>query len=324
VGLSLICILLSGVLWPGSAIADETPFSGSKYVSELNFELVTNPLPVSLPEGSNSTDHHRIFFVTGVIRGLSPEKQTAVVRHEAIPGFMPRMTMEFDVRDTNQLHGLKVGDTIRFRLLTTETDSWIDGLQRMSTNAPALDADSGASLAEILNGARLKPGATLPDCKLLGEDGRALSLSEFSGKALAFTFLFTRCPLPDFCPRMNDNFNQARMLLQQLPGGPTNWQFLSISFDAEFDRPEVLRRYAQLHRGSSHDRWLFASASAPVMAAMASQLDFRFAEEEGSFVHNLRTVVLDPKRRLYRQFDGNKWQPGELAQALAEAAQIQK
>lgn len=120
---------------------------------------------------------------------------------------------------------------------------------------------------------------------------------------------------------MNQHFNRARDLLLQRPGGPTNWQFLSISFDPEFDKPGVLTRYAYSYRGQSADRWLFAAAPTNVMVSFVSQLDFRFANEGGSFLHNLRTVVLDSQGRIYRQFDGNKWKAQELADALAEAAQ---
>jgi len=87
----------------------------------------------------------------------------------------------------------------------------------------------------------------------------------------------------------------------------SNWQFLSISFAPDFDKPGVLSRYAYSYRGSSADRWLFASAATNVTAAMSPLLDFRFANEGGSFLHNLRTVVLDPQRRVFRQFDGNTW-----------------
>ena len=105
-------------------------------------------------------------------------------------------------------------------------------------------------------------------------------------------------------------------------GGPTNWQFLSISFDPEFDQPGVLTRYASSYRGPTPDCWMFAAAPAVVMASLVSQLDFHFVNEGGGYLHNLRTVVLDSQRRIYRQFNGNKWKAEELAQALAEAALV--
>ncbi len=269
-----------------------------------------------------STNVLRSFLAQGVVRELPADGRSVVVRHEAIPGFMPKMTMSFNVREPKELQGLRPGDAIRFRLKATDEDSWIEDIQRSTGNevgaAPAPDPSSLA----LLQADRLKPGEMFPDAELLSEDGRPIRLSDFSGQALAFTFIFTRCPLPDYCPRMNLHFSRARELLVQRPAGATNWQFLSISFDPGFDRPGVLKRYAYSYRGPSSDRWLFAVAPTNVLAAFANQLDFRFADDQGSFVHNLRTVVLDRQRRIYRQFDGNKWKANELADALAEAAAV--
>jgi protein SCO1 len=267
-----------------------------------------------------STNVLRSFLARGLVRSLPANGQAVVVRHEEIPGFMPKMTMAFDVRDTNELRGLKPGDAITFEVKATEEDSWIENIQPASTNGLAPLPPSDPSSSSLLHIAQMKAGDLLPDAELLAEDRRVIKLSEFQGRALAFTFIFTRCPLPDYCPRMNQHFNRARELLLQRPDGATNWQFLSVSFDPEFDKPGVLNRYAFSYRGKSADRWLFASAATNVMASFASQLDFRFANEGGSFLHNLRTVVLDPQRRIYRQFDGNKWKAEELAQAITDAA----
>jgi protein SCO1/2 len=268
----------------------------------------------------DSTNILRSYHARGVIRELSADGQTVVVRHEEIPGFMPKMTMAFNVKDTNELRGFQAGDAITFRVHANEDESWIDSLQRAATNAPASARPSDPSALSLLHAARMKTGELLPDAELLSEDGRTIHLSDFVGRALAFTFIFTRCPLPDYCPRMNQHFQRARQSLLQRPHAPTNWQFLSVSFDPEFDKPGVLHRYAYSYRGQSADRWLFAAAPSNVMASMVATLDFRFANDGGSFLHNLRTVVLDPERRVYRQFDGNKWKAEELAQALIEAA----
>jgi protein SCO1/2 len=282
---------------------------------------ITNTTPPGMQASPlESTNILRSFLARGLLRELPAEGKSVIVRHEDIPGFMPKMTMEFDVRDTNELRGLRVGDAITFRVRANQSESWIEGIKKATTNDLAPLPPSDPSSAALLHIAQLKPGDVLPDAEVLTENGRTIKLSEFQGRALAFTFIFTRCPLPDFCPRMNQHFGRARETLLQRPGGPTNWQFLSISFDPDFDRPGVLARYAYSYRGNNADRWVFACAPANVMAAFASQLDFRFANEGGSFVHNLRTVVLDPQRRVYRQFDGNKWKAEELADALMEAA----
>lgn len=272
----------------------------------------------------NPTNTVRSFSTRGLIRELPADGKTVVVRHEEIPGFMPKMTMSFDVRDPKELRGLKVGDAITFNVRATEEDSWIENIRPTTTNGLAPLPSTDPSSAALLNIAQMKPGDVLPDAELLGEDGRPLKLSDYQGSAVAFTFIFTRCPLPDYCPRMNQHFSRARELLLQRAAGPTNWQFLSISFDPEFDKPGVLNRYAYSYRGHSADRWFFASAPTNVMASFVAQLDFRFANEGGSFLHNLRTVVLDPQRRVHRQFDGNKWKADDLANALAEAAALKE
>jgi len=262
----------------------------------------------------------RSFSARGIIRELPVGGRSVVISHEAIPGFMAKMTMEFSVRNTNELKGLRAGDPIAFLVKATVDDSWIENLQRVSKGEVPSIAPTAPSITSLLHTSQLKRGDVLPDAELLTEDGRSLKLSAFQGSALAFTFIFTRCPLPDFCPRMNQHFSRARELLTQQPGGPTNWQFLSISFDPEFDKPGVLKRYASNYRGIDPDRWLFAVAQTNVTAFLGAQVDFRFANDGGGFAHNLRTVVLDPWRRIRRQFEGSKWKPEELAQAMAEAA----
>jgi protein SCO1/2 len=267
-----------------------------------------------------STNVLRAFMARGVIREIPVAGTTLVVKHEEIPGFMPKMTMEFDVHDTNELGGLTVGDVIVFRVRADEKESWIENIRRAGTNDVISTAPADPSSVALLHVAKMNVGDELPDARLLDEHGATIKMSSFRGQALAFTFIFTRCPLPDFCPRMNQNFSRAREILTRNSAGPTNWQFLSVSFDPEFDKPGVLSRYAYSYRGEKADRWLFAAASGDVMSQMSAQLDFRFANEGDSFLHNLRTVVLDAKGRVYRQFDGNKWKAEDLARAMTEAA----
>ncbi len=310
----IITALAAGLLFLGCEAQPPT--------SDPNASGGTRPQPGSAAP-LVSTQAVRSFLATGLIRGLPADGKSVVIRHEDIPGLMPKMTMEFTVRDTNELQGLEVGERITFSVRAGEEESWIEGIHQVDpgdVRAVPLPVDPPSSA--LLHAAQLKPGDVLPEVGLTAENGRTIHLSDYRGRALAFTFLFTRCPLPDYCPRLSRNFSRSRDLLLKQAAGATNWQFLSISFDPEYDRPEVLRRYAEVHRGEVTDRWLFASASTNVMASMAAQLDFRFADQGGSFLHNLRTVVLDPQGRVFRQFDGNRWTAEELVQALGEAARV--
>ncbi|MFN7139281.1 MAG: SCO family protein, partial [Limisphaerales bacterium] len=125
-------------------------------------------------------------------------------------------------------------------------------------------------------------------------------------------------------PRMNKHFFRAREILQKNENGPGNWQFLSISFDPDFDKPRVLKSYGDSYRGGSADRWLFAAIAPKDLQALAPQLDFRFSKDAESFSHNLRTVVVDANGRVFKQFDNNLWSAEDLAKAMDEAARVQQ
>jgi protein SCO1/2 len=119
---------------------------------------------------------------------------------------------------------------------------------------------------------------------------------------------------------MNQNFAAARDLISSTPGAPTNWEFLSISFDPQGDTPEVLTTFGGFYRHGNPSHWLFAAAPTNTLASLAPALDLMVAHQGDSISHNLRTVVLDPQGRIYCQFDGNQWTPQELADALLTAA----
>ena len=256
----------------------------------------------------------------GLIRELAPDGKTAVIRHEAIPGYMPAMTMELNVRDTNELRGLTAGDTITFRLTANDDTHWIDQLKKDSgatNSAPAPVAARHFSAVKELG-----PGDAIPDASFRDEHGQTVRFSDFRGQAVAFTFFFTRCPLPDYCPLMNKHFSTARRQLLTSTNAPANWSLLCISFDSEFDQPAVLAGYARTYRGDDTNRWLFASASQATLKELAPQLDLVVQADGPGFSHNLRTVVVDTRGRIHQQFDGNRWKAEELAEALRKAAAV--
>jgi protein SCO1/2 len=269
------------------------------------------PVPVASEPSAKS------YAARGVIREISPDHHTVTIQHDAIAGYMPAMTMEFPVKDTNELHGISPSDEITFKLVVRENDDWVEGVHFVAHRIE--NVTNGVVLIHM-PAAELKSGDLLPDYELMDEAGGKIRFSDFRGRVLAFTFLFTRCPLPDFCPRMSQDFAETRQLLLNTSGGPTNWQFLSISFDPEFDQPAVLSSYANYFREGNPDRWLFAAASTSTLASLAPKLDLMVVHEGDGISHNLRTVVLDQQGRIFRQFDGNQWLPQTLADAMLAAA----
>jgi protein SCO1/2 len=257
------------------------------------------------------------YAARGVIQQIPPDHRRVTIKHEKISGYMAAMTMDFSVKDTNLLNGFAPGDEITFTLVVTEDDDWIENLKRTG-KVGGISGPPGWRAVEP----ELNVGDTLPDYEFTSETGQPVKLSDFRGRAVAFTFFFTSCPLPEYCPRMNKNLLEARKMLAADTNAPANWQLLSISFDSSFDTPEILTSYAKFYRGENTDRWLFVVAATNTLASLAPKVDLNFWRENGSITHNLRTVVLDGGGKIFKQFDGNDWTPQDLANAIRDASKI--
>jgi protein SCO1 len=259
------------------------------------------------------------YSARGVIKKIASDRRQVTIHHQAITGYMMEMTMDFPVKDTDVLNGLSSGDNITFTLVVDQNNDWVENVHRTGRTAEV--PVSATTAFHVLP--ELNLGDLLPDGELVADDGRHVHLSDFHGKAVAFTFFFTRCPLPNYCPLMNHDFAATRDLILSTPNALTNWQFISISFDPGFDTPDTLSGYASFYRGSNADRWLFTAATTNTLAELAPRLGLMIMHQGTGISHNLRTVVLDPQGRIYRQFDNNGWTPQELADAMLEAARGQ-
>ena len=285
--------------------------------------LALAALALLLIPGLTGCRQREVFYVKGVVEEVKPEQKQVTIHHEEIPNYMAAMAMDFDVRQTNELAGLIPGDVISFRLIVLEDDAWIDRIVKLSNAPPA--ARSRPLFREVKEVEPLKPGDRVPDYRFTNELGQAVTLSQFQGQALAITFIFTRCPLPTFCPRMSGNFAEARKQLKSRPQTPTNWHFLTLSFDPEFDTPPVLRAYAKQHRSES-DRWDFLTGNLIDVTALGEQVGLTFwrpePSEPANISHNVRTLVVDLQGRLQRVFEGNEWKPEELVAEMVQAAAV--
>jgi protein SCO1 len=258
----------------------------------------------------------QVFTVKGVIKELEPDGKTAVIRHEAIPGYMQAMTMPFEARDTNLLRGLQAGDVISFQLAVTPTEGWIQSITKLSSNAPPSAPESSMRITRALE--PLGEGDRLPEYHFTNELGEAVSLSQFKGQVLAFTFFFTSCPFPEFCPRMTSQFGQAERQLEKMTNAPAHWHFLSISFDPAHDTPRRLAEYA---RAADYDpsHWNFLTGDEAQISGLAEQMGENYWREGESIGHNLRTVVVDPTGRIRHIIGGSKWTVDELVRDIVEA-----
>jgi len=267
------------------------------------------------PAPASTTATNQIYAVRGVVQALLPDHRTATIKHEKIPGYMAAMTMDLSVKDTNEFNGVSAGDEITFNMVVTEDDDWIEKIQRTGKTEVVKPPPTWHVVES-----ELKVGDVLPDYEFTSETGRLIRFSDFRGSAVAFTFFFTSCPLPEYCPRMNKHFAEARKILTADTNAPANWELLAISFDSSFDTPEILSGYGKFYRGDETNHWLFAVASTNTLASLAPKVDLNFWRVDGSISHNLRTVVLDGTGKIAHQFDGNDWTPPQLAEAIRAAA----
>ena len=266
-----------------------------------------------------SSTNHQVFEVKGIVKSIAPARKEIEIKHEAIPGYMPAMTMPFDVKDTNELAGLHAGQSIVFRLTATDTDGWVDNIRVSALEGS--NAPTAAATSEPVHVVQpLQIGEALPQYHLTNQLGQAITTTQFKGQALAMTFLFTRCPFPTFCPRLANDFEEAQQKLLTLQGGPTNWHLLTISFDPEFDRPSVLKAYAQAHHyDPAH--WTFATGDLGDVSALGDLFGLAFWHDStGSITHNMRTAIIDANGRLQRVFEGKDWTSAELAAEIVKAA----
>ncbi|MBM3833442.1 MAG: redoxin domain-containing protein [Verrucomicrobia bacterium] len=273
----------------------------------------------SSAQADKAETNERTFTVKGVVKGLDAADKTIKVQHEAIPGYMAAMTMPFNVKDTNEVKELQTGDTITFRLSVTSDSSWIDQITKTGGGTPQSEAPTRPSVRQVREVEPLKVGDALPNYRFTNELGQAVSLSEFKGKALALNFIFTRCPIPDFCPLMSKNFAAVHQQLTAMPNAPTNWHLLTVSFDPHFDTPDVLKSYARRYQYDPQ-RWSFVTGAMIDIDAITDQFNLPVYKQGESWDHKLRTAVIDAEGRVQKIFVSNQWKTEELVDELIKAA----
>ena len=257
------------------------------------------------------------FQVRGQVRELDVQNRVIRVEHEAIPGYMPAMTMPLPVKDPALFNGLTAGDRVQFELAVTRDDSWISHIQKIRPEDLAAVADLGTNADYIRTNEteRVQVGESVPDFRLVDQDGKDIRLNDFRGKAVVLTFIYTRCPLPNFCPLMSKNFaDLERRLSKEFPD---QYQLLSITMDPIFDRPAVLKEYAARYTANS-GHWSFATGDPLQIQSIARSTGLYYAWEGGLISHDLRTVLIGPDGRLVHIWKSNVWTPYEVQRFVAD------
>jgi len=238
------------------------------------------------------------------------------VAHQSIPGYMGAMTMSFIVKDQWAFKVLKPGQAISATLVIEGEHSWLEGLVVTEEGRPGSDslAPPGSVTSAL--------GQEVPNFSLLNQDGQRIHLRQYHGKALLLTFIYTRCPLPDYCPLMSRNFAQIAEQVRRDPKLSASTHLLSISIDPEFDTPAVLRAYGRNYAGALHpfDQWEFATGTPEQVRKVAEFFGLRYWTDSGQIVHSLVTALIGPDGKVVQVYRGNDWQPAQVTSDLRELA----
>jgi protein SCO1/2 len=190
---------------------------------------------------SASSDQGADHYETrGVVRGFSPDRSAIEIQHENIPGFMPSMTMPFVARSVKEVADLKTGEAISFRMTVTQKDFWIDNVKKIPREDVNVAEPKQTSSTSTERDARLKEGDEMPPFSLTNQNGERISLDTFRGQPFVLTFVFTRCPVPNFCPRMSNNFEELQTSIKTGSDSVAKTHLLSITLDPDYDTPKFL------------------------------------------------------------------------------------
>jgi protein SCO1/2 len=254
--------------------------------------------------------------LTGRVVSVDLQDESAIIDASAIPGFMAAMAMPYKIKPPAMLNQLAAGDSISAEVVVvqpgagsdTASGYWLENLKitAHADNTPAVSATALHMPA---------PGEAVPDFSFTNQSGRRISLHQYRGRVLLVTFFYTRCPFPDFCPRMSNNFSQ---IYQQLATNPAlaGAHLLTISFDPEHDTPKVLREYgfsvAHTNNTSLFNRWEFAVLRAADLPKITDFFALTVKPEGGLITHSLSTTVIGPDGKVVKWYHGSDWQVSDL------------
>lgn len=272
---------------------------------------------------ANSSQDAKNYPASGLILQVDRVHHSLEISCAAIPGYMSAMVMTLPVRDAKSLDGLQAGTAIDFTLRVDRTAAYVEDIRIHEYESTAQEPMASRQL-QILEAAsadkarkpsELQTGDVVPDFTLIDQDGQRVTLSQFAGKVAAITFIYTRCPLPNFCFRMSNNFGVLHKRFTRQMG--KELVLLSVTFDPEHDRPDVLKAYARTWTEQS-DGWYFLTGPTPDVQKVCWEFGMNFWQDEGLMTHSLRTIVVDRKGRIAAILEGNEYSAQQLGDLVEE------
>jgi protein SCO1/2 len=259
--------------------------------------------------------------VSGLILRVDKEHQSLLVSHESIPGYMDSMVMPFRLRETKLLEGLQAGMKVEFTLVVDGGSSYVEDVRVRafeSAERDPLQARRLQLLESVLAPSAVKAvaaGQPVPEFTLTDQNQRPVSLSQFAGKVVAITFIYTRCPLPDYCFRLSNNLGRLQKRFADRLG--RDLVLLSVTMDPQNDSPEVLARYAGIWK--ANPGWHFLTGSLSDVKRVCGLFGVNSWPDEGFLTHSLHTAIIDRHGKLGANIEGNQF----TAEQLGDLVDIQ-
>jgi protein SCO1 len=260
----------------------------------------------------SSAPAYKVYHLRGKVVSTNPATGEVTLNHEAIPGFMDAMTMPYKLKDPGILSELHPGDTITADVLVSQNPDADILLDHIVVIAQARPDYKPAVFYHVP-----APGDQVPDFKLRNQDGRPIQLNQFRGKSLLITFIYTRCPSPNFCPLVTHNFAVIDRQLAANPALYAKTHLLCVSFDPDHDTPARLRAYGAEYIGSdaksAFAHWDFAVPTKPELLEMAKYFDVGITQgPDDTITHTLSTTLIDQHGKVVQFYPGNEWTPDQV------------
>ena len=268
---------------------------------------------------SAKTYPEKTFPVRGKV--VSTDATHVTLDHEAVPGFMEAMTMPYKLKDPSVASELHPGDRITARIVVQQDaagfrDPELDNIVVTVQARPDYKPSVEYHVPQV--------GDAVPDFRLLNQSGRTINISQFRGKVLVATFIYTRCPLADYCPRMSRNFSEIDKTLAEDPALYAKTHLLSISFDPTYDTPAVLRSYGGAYTGNytkeTFAHWDFAAPPEKELAQVTEFFGVGVTPGDNKTLnHSLSTVVIGKDGKIAAWYPFNDWKPAEVVDVIKKA-----
>ena len=270
-------------------------------------------------DSSTSELVYKTYKLRGKVVSTNPATGEVTLNHDAIPGFMDAMTMPYKLKDPSILSELHPGDVLTADVLVSQGDDAAVLLDHIVVVAQGKPDYRPTVLYHVP-----APGDKVPDFKLRNQDGRIIHLNQFRGKDLLITFIYTRCPLPNFCPLVTRNFATINRQIESDPALKGKAHLLCVSFDPEHDTPDRLKAYGEQYIGSdaksAFAHWDFAVPEKPVLTEMAKYFDVGITPGTNDTInHTLSTTLIGPDGKVIRFYPGNEWTPQQVVNDLKHA-----